>query len=78
MPPAIDLAAVLGVNKNTVIRALHVLRDEGLLEFSRGRGVRVIATPQLGAVLARIDELLNFAKGHGYGREEIITLIQDT
>jgi DNA-binding transcriptional regulator YhcF (GntR family) len=32
MPPARDLAAVLGVNANTVLRALRGLRDEGLLE----------------------------------------------
>jgi DNA-binding transcriptional regulator YhcF (GntR family) len=37
LPLAKDLAAVLGVNKNTVLRALHLLRDEGLLEFRRGR-----------------------------------------
>ena len=35
MPRVVDLAAILGVNKNTVIRALHILRDEGLL-ISRG------------------------------------------
>ena len=33
-----DIAAVLGVNKNTVLRAMHILRDEGLLEFTRGEG----------------------------------------
>ena len=38
LPPAVDLAAVLGVNKNTVIRALHILRDERRLDFTRGRG----------------------------------------
>jgi DNA-binding transcriptional regulator YhcF (GntR family) len=32
MPPARDLAAVLGVSAHTVFRAL---RDEGILEFSR-------------------------------------------
>ena len=41
LPPARDMAKVLGVNSNTVFRALHTLRDEGLLEFSRGRGVSV-------------------------------------
>jgi GntR family transcriptional regulator len=62
LPPAVDLAAVLGVNKNTVIRALHILRDEGLLDFTRGRGVRVVGTPDRGAVLVRIEELLDFAR----------------
>lgn len=76
LPPAIDLAAVLGVNKNTVIRALHVLRDEGLLDFTRGRGVRVVGTPQRGAVITRINELLDFARSQGYRREEVVALIQ--
>jgi DNA-binding FadR family transcriptional regulator len=40
-PPARDLGAVLGVNRNTVLRALRDLRDEGLLEFRRGRGARL-------------------------------------
>lgn len=76
LPPAVDLAAVLGVNKNTVIRALHILRDEGLLDFTRGRGVRVVGTPQRGAVMARIDELLAYARTQGYRRDEVLALIQ--
>jgi len=76
LPPVVDLATVLGVNKNTVIRALHQLRDEGLLDFTRGRGARVVGTPQRGAVMTRIDELLVFARTQGYRREEIVALIQ--
>jgi len=76
LPPAVDLAAVLQVNKNTVIRALHILRDEGLLDFTRGRGVRVVGTPQRGAVIARIDELLSYARTQGYRRDEVVALIQ--
>src|ERR1700748_1809903 len=64
LPLAKDLAAVLGVNKNTVLRALHMLRDEGLLEFRRGRGITVAGTPQRGAVLARARDLLEFARHH--------------
>jgi len=76
LPPAVDLAEVLGVNKNTVIRALHILRDEGLLDFTRGRGVRVVGTPQRGAVIARIGELLEFARSQGYRSDELIELIR--
>ena len=76
LPPAIDLADVLGVNKNTVIRALHILRDEGLLDFTRGRGVRVVGTPQQSAVLVRISELLDFARQQGYRSDEVVAIIQ--
>jgi DNA-binding FadR family transcriptional regulator len=48
LPPAKDLAAVLGVNTKTVLRSLRVLRDEGLLEFRRGRGVSIVGTPKRG------------------------------
>ncbi len=76
LPLAKDIAAVLGVNKNTVLRALHLLREEGLLEFRRGRGITVVGTPQRGAVLARTRDLIEFAQRHGFGREEIIELIE--
>ena len=29
LPLVKDIAAMLGVNKNTVLRAMHILRDEG-------------------------------------------------
>jgi GntR family transcriptional regulator len=76
LPPAMDMAAVLGVNRNTVLRALRVLRDEGLLEFRRGRGITVVGTPDQGAVLAKVKELVRFAREHGYRREELVKLIE--
>jgi GntR family transcriptional regulator len=77
LPLAKDLAAVLGVNKNTVLRALRILREEGLLEFRRGRGISVAGTPERGAVLAHVRNLLEFAQLQGYGRTEIIRMITD-
>ena len=77
LPPARDLAAVLGVNTNTVLRSLRLLRDEGLLEFRRGRGVTVAGKPEKGAVIARARELVSFARQQGYRREELIQLIEE-
>jgi GntR family transcriptional regulator len=77
LPPARDLAAVLGVNTNTVLRSLRLLRDEGLLEFRRGRGVTVAGTPEKSAVIARARELVSFARQQGYRRDELIQLIEE-
>ncbi len=76
LPPARDLAAVLGVNTNTVLRALRLLRDEGLLEFRRGRGVSVAGTPERGAVVARARELVRFAQAQGYRTDELVRIIE--
>jgi GntR family transcriptional regulator len=75
LPLAKDIAFVLGVNKNTVLRALHILRDEGLLEFTRGRGISVSGTPQKSAVLREVRELVEFARHQGYRREDVIDMI---
>src|SRR4051812_48160503 len=76
LPPARDLAAVLGVNTNTVLRALRQLRDEGLLEFRRGRGITVAGTPERGAVVARAKELVDYARRNGYKLDELIRIIE--
>jgi GntR family transcriptional regulator len=76
LPPAKDIAAVLEVNTNTVLRALRILRDEGLLEFRRGQGVRVAGTPQHGIVLEQVHELLGLARRHGYRPDELVELIR--
>jgi GntR family transcriptional regulator len=76
LPLAKDIAAVLRVNKNTVLRAMHILSDEGLVEFGRGSGITVSGTPEQGAVLSRIRELLVFARSQGYQRDAVITMIE--
>jgi GntR family transcriptional regulator len=77
MPPAKDLAAVLGVNANTALRALRILRDEGLLEFRRGRGITVTGSgTERSAVVTRARELVQFARQQGYRREEVVQIIE--
>jgi GntR family transcriptional regulator len=76
LPPAKDLAAVLGVNTNTVLRALRQLRDEGLLEFRRGRGITVTGTPEHTAVIEQARQLLHSARKQGYRPDELIQIIR--
>jgi GntR family transcriptional regulator len=76
LPPARDLAAVLGVNANTVFRGLRTLRDEGLVEFRRGRGVTVSGSgPERSALVAKARELVALARHSGYRPEELAEII---
>lgn len=77
LPPARDLAAVLRVNTNTVLRALRVLRDEGLLEFQRGRGITVSGgARERSVVLSKAQELVRVARYEGFRRDELIRMIE--
>jgi DNA-binding transcriptional regulator YhcF (GntR family) len=77
LPPARDLAAVLGVNANTVLRALRTLRDEGLLEFRRGRGVSVAGGAQRrGDLVAKARELVRLSRELGYRPDELAEIIR--
>jgi len=77
LPPARDLAAVMGVNQNTMFRALRVLRDEGILEFRRGRGISVSGDAQgLSEVVGRCRDLLGFSVRHGFRKDEVIRIIE--
>ena len=76
LPPARDMAAVLGVHSNTVLRALRILRDEGVLEFRRGRGVTVSGEPERGVIWAQARELLTQARRFGLQREGVVSIIE--
>ena len=77
IPQARDLAAELGVNTNTVLRALRVLRDEGLLEMGRGRSIRVTGQPEKGLLTAKMKELIELARQQGYRRDELVAMLEN-
>ncbi len=76
LPPASELATVLHVNANTVLAAYRRLRTENLLEFRRGRGVRVRAA---GSGLASVTDcayrLLEVGRQHGYTSSDLAELL---
>lgn len=77
LPPAHHLAAVTGVNTNTVLRALRQLRDEGLLEMRPRRGIHVTGTPQQGELRGKVAELVALARTAGCTRTELLAMITD-
>ncbi|MEU3949398.1 GntR family transcriptional regulator [Streptomyces sp. NPDC029526] len=77
LPPARDLSQALGVNVNTVLRGLRALRDEGLLEFRRGRGVTVAQGAEArSALLDRVRDVVADAARLGYSRNDVIEMIR--
>ncbi|WP_405754208.1 GntR family transcriptional regulator [Streptomyces sp. NBC_00073] len=78
LPSARELAQVLGVNTNTVLRGLRALRDEGLLEFRRGRGVSVaVGAEQRSGLVERVRELVADAARGGYSKADLIEMIKE-
>lgn len=77
LPPARHLAAVMGVNTNTVLRALRALRDEGLLEMRPRRGIRIIGTPAESQLRGKVAELVQLARQQGYTRSDLNQMITD-
>ncbi len=78
LPPARHLAAVMGVNSNTVFRALRALRDEGLLEMAPRRGIRVVGTPEQSEIRNRLAELVRLARQQGYTRSDLLEMLAKT
>ncbi|MHB8449976.1 MAG: GntR family transcriptional regulator [Mycobacteriales bacterium] len=76
IPRAKDLAAVLGVNTNTVLRALRMLQDEGLLNIRRGWGTTVTGTSDQTALIVQARNLISLARSLGYRPGELTALIE--
>jgi DNA-binding transcriptional regulator YhcF (GntR family) len=81
LPPGGELGESLSVDRNTVLAAYRLLRDEGVLEFRRGRGARVTdgAAALLGPapVTDAAQALIQLARAHGLGRADLIRLIEE-
>lgn len=56
---------------------LRLLREEGLLESRRGRGVSVVGVPERGAVVEGARGLVEIARRYGDSPQELIDLITD-
>ncbi|MEU7054631.1 GntR family transcriptional regulator [Streptomyces sp. NPDC046197] len=79
LPSARDLSQALDINVNTALRALRDLRDEGLLEFRRGRGVTVAeGAGRRSGLDIRVRELVAEAARLGYSRSDLIEMIRGT
>jgi GntR family transcriptional regulator len=82
LPPARELAELLDVNANTVLAAYRALREEEIVEFRRGRGVRVApavdaAALTRGALARAARSYLDEGLRHGWGVEELAALLRE-
>ncbi|MCC6832224.1 MAG: GntR family transcriptional regulator [Thermoleophilia bacterium] len=78
LPPAAELGEALSVDRNTVLAAYRQLRDEGVLEFRRGRGARLAADgPELASVTEAARALIAAARAQGLGTADLIRLIRE-
>lgn len=77
LPPAKQLAASLDVNMHTVLKAYGRLRDDGIIEMRRGRGVTVVDEPRDRAALVEAARhLVEQARSAGLQPAEILELVE--
>ena len=76
LPAARDLAASLGVNMHTVVKAFGLLREEGLLEVRRGGGATVAAGSSEAAGITHLaQELARVARSQGFTLDEVVEIV---
>ena len=76
LPPAAELAAQVGVDRNTVLAAYRRLRDDGVVEFRRGRGVRIVTAPPVDVELfAAVEHLVAVGRTRGLPPERLAELV---
>ena len=76
LPVARSLATSLEVNLQTVLRAYAELRDDGLVEVRRRRGVTVLATPDQAGLVDGVRKLVDSARRLGMSDGDIHRLVE--
>lgn len=78
LPTARELAASLGMNLHTVLRAYQDLREEGLIDMRRGRGAVVTDAAAHWQSLSReIDDLVQRARALGISADTLSSLVKE-
>lgn len=78
LPPASELAVALSVDRNTVLAAFRQLRDEGVLEFRRGRGARVVSPgPAWSPVTEAAQAFIAAGREHGLDKNDLVRIIKE-
>ncbi len=78
LPAARQLAESLDVNMHTVLRSYQTLRDEGILEMRRGRGVSVAQTAKRTNRLRELAKEIEVeARLQGLNQAEVVALVKE-
>lgn len=77
LPAARELAESLDVNMHTVLRALAELRDEGLVEMRRGRGVTVLGGGAEAGLRQQAKALAAEARRQGLASTEVLEIVKE-
>lgn len=78
LAPARQVAASLGINVHTVLRAYQELRDERLVDLRRGRGAVVTAAAAgLTELHHEVERLVAHARSLGVSAETVASMVAE-